>query len=1389
MLSVMSMESGGDSHPVDPGSISDEDLLALFQPNLDNDSPASNLDYFSDLADLAQSSAPLNEGERQTSAAPVYPGEHQDSLWPDSKYNQSFNRSWSPYLNGIEDISDESSDSTDMPPASVFHPEQDMHISNQNSPFSSAAMNVDQDITNLPNIQVPVLLRNSEEHSNSSQLDKGLEFPSSTVSLLPTSHQSQNEFFPNSSQSSGFSSSGNNELSRYWDPHLSGLLDEEGEVFKSSMKAVDLSVSGRTDFSNHSSEIPFGKEFIGKFESEIVNVKGKISSGEIVSLVRASSMFDPYGIQVENRFGIIIGSIKGKHAVVLSHILDKSLAIIKGKVSVTPRNIFSFPLTINLWGDLDKMGQVLDYLKANDIPVESQFRMDNTQNQPTSSLFPMDYGHVLSSRTYVSPIEMENELDEMFKTLDEGDKVTEADPALAVRTPMYPHQKQALNWMMCKENKDTLPPFWNKRGDLYVNTLTKERTVKKPDSIHGGILADDMGLGKTLEMISLIVTNFVKGKPLAEPCSKVTRDHFGSVGKMSKSTSFSRIKQESDSKSSLDSSSNSPSPHRLILPSHPSTASVDIISECNNFHALNNVAVKMEDQDSLSSGFETSRSTDLTTEVLERKPIPPLVLKRSVSRRSSKRSIWCVDSDDEDIEDLSLCLGNEFKGKGVGKKSKNQESSEVAVLVAMNSSQNCSPGELQQPVDYKDVPVGDLHVQNNVIDGPHLTRNKTEYPEKKLLEQVTEHGNSLEEAIDVDALPDNANTVPNNSQDVIMVSEDLQVVKPEPNDYSETKVQEAAIVISDSEDELPDIVSPLIKKKLAIKKLSQKVNAYVDKETGRTCTNSPRGTLIICPLSVISNWVDQFEEHIADNVLINLHVYYGQKRTLDVEFLKGQDVVVTTYSTLMSDFKRGDSSPLHQVEWLRVVLDEGHIIRNPAAQQTKAIFKLEAERRWVLTGTPIQNSLKDLWSLINFLKVEPFTEKHFWNRIIAVPMIKHEPQAVRRVAHLVRNLALRRTKNQQLNGKPILSLPGRHVYLEKITLSPEERSVYDAVQNRSQDIFGDFCDDGTLLNHYGTILTLLLRLRQLCCHSLLVRKTLAKNKNPDAVLDDILHSDNAISEGDKGDRQKLIAQLMAVLESGSDEECSICLESLKEPIITSCAHVYCRKCIEHVIETNLNEARCPMCRSLVEKNELYGVPENAENVNGNQESLEIAPNEWKSSAKVDALMKALHELRLSDPNVKSVIVSQFTALLTLLETPLEEQGFKFARLDGSMRAGDRSAAVHQFSDKSPGSPTIFLLSLKAGGVGINLTAASRVFLMDPAWNPAAEDQCFDRCHRLGQTSDVIITKFVIEDSIEERMLELQDKKRQLINGVLDKKLSADQRRDIRINEIRTLLNL
>ncbi|KAK3777641.1 hypothetical protein RRG08_021753 [Elysia crispata] len=1296
-----------------------------------------------------------------------------------------------------------------------------------------------------------------------------------------------------------------------WDTTLSQLSNLSG-ILEEPEPEVDL-VDDSQDIQAETED-----ELFGTIRSDIVGVqyyKGTVSNNEMVNLVREPmNKYDQCALRVDNVTNEQVGHIKREHAKALSFVVDSNYAKVEGLIPFGANNKFRIPVVISLWGNSDKKAQALAVLKSHSISVAPNpvKRVASGSGLGLGTSLPGhtlgDYGHVVSQRTIVSPSEMESAMDQMFETLDEGDKTTEASPAQAIKTGLYPHQKQALNWMICRENKGILPPFWEKQGNMYINTLTICHTHIKPASVCGGIVADDMGLGKTLQVISLILTNFVDGKPLAWPMQGTLRCPIGvTVKKNVKSTvdkaciGSSGTSCENSQRTSISKNSTYVSCSSVATP-HISEKSVaytspnlsaqqakrstpmnnikdgertnitpkEIVQAKSNYNTVIDSSVKkisIEDPDFIP---------DVSEKVIEVTPV-------SRSRRERKRPVQYCYSDEEIEKELEECTSDKGKRKkrSAGKKSTPlavtdsnkvinlasctkafddvKESKDLlkfpATQVVLTTMQDSKKANLEYNSVGEQIPDNLSFAQNST--GSELSWEKlhmdvvypnkggsTEESETKLVsEEILKMEDSLipnktldsAEIIVIDDWDDSVKKDVAGKDckfDVRFISDTSPTDKKTPSvsDFqqktgimSEKKLskdvsssQEPLFVVdSDDDDDLPDI-SPFVPETNS-ESIPDKLGSDYEAGTGRAKTAGPRGTLVICPLSVISNWVGQFEEHLHQQVHISLYVYYGGCRKKDLRLLREQDVVITTYSTLASDFKSVKKSPLHQVEWLRLVLDEGHIIRNPASQQAKAVFQLQARRKWVLTGTPIQNSMKDLWSLINFLGVKPFTDRTWWNRTIARPLAKRESKAIHRVSHLMRNLALRRTKNQQLNGRPLIALPKRHIYLEKIKFGEEERAVYEAMQENGQIIIGRYFSQGTLLHHYGEVLAILTRLRQLCCHPLLVASAVNKvlENNPGAAITEVFEPTAAgipqaatpapFAALAEEERQRLINQLLYVLNSGSDQECAICLDSIRRGVITACAHVYCRPCIEAVIENEQPNPKCPLCRAELSKGQLIEAPAenkrrgedqnecgNAEErsaIEEEAESMWPTPETWQSSAKIDALMKGLIQLREQDPKIKSIVVSQFTSLLDLIEIPLGMQGFHFARLDGCMSASERVQAVEEFSAQNCSAPTVFLLSLKAGGVGINLTAASRVFLMDPAWNPASEEQCFDRCHRLGQTKDVVVTRFVIDDTVEDRMLELQEKKRQLMKGAFGRSQSREERRNNLVDMIRNLIRI
>jgi superfamily II DNA or RNA helicase len=399
-------------------------------------------------------------------------------------------------------------------------------------------------------------------------------------------------------------------------------------------------------------------------------------------------------------------------------------------------------------------------------------------------------------------------------------------------------------------------------------------------------------------------------------------------------------------------------------------------------------------------------------------------------------------------------------------------------------------------------------------------------------------------------------------------------------------------------------------------------------------------SLVVCPKSVVHNWVDEIKRF---RPALRTTIYHGPKRQLDPD----ADVTLTTYALL-----RLDADRLAQELWDTVVLDEGQAIKNLGSQTARAAFDLRGKFRILLSGTPVENRLEELWSAMHFANpgllggVSDFQERY------ANPIASGNPEAAARLRSKIRPFVLRRTKREVLP-----ELPSRTDMVLHVELDDAERSVYDAVRVATKrSVAEKLAQGGGVL----AALEALLRLRQAACHSGL-----------------------------------------------------------------------------------------------------------------------IPGQQAETSSKVERLVEALEDAVAEGH--KALVFSQWTSLLDRVEPHLRAAGIRFSRLDGSTR--DRAAVVGEFQDSA--GPPVLIVSLKAGGTGINLTAADHVFLLDPWWNPAVEDQAADRAHRFGQERPVMVYRMVAKDTVEERILGLQESKRQIAAVALGE---ASQAAGITRDELLALLD-
>jgi SWI/SNF-related matrix-associated actin-dependent regulator of chromatin subfamily A3 len=302
---------------------------------------------------------------------------------------------------------------------------------------------------------------------------------------------------------------------------------------------------------------------------------------------------------------------------------------------------------------------------------------------------------------------------------------------------------------------------------------------------------------------------------------------------------------------------------------------------------------------------------------------------------------------------------------------------------------------------------------------------------------------------------------------------------------------------------------------------------------------------------------------------------------------------------------------------------------------------------------------------------------------------------------------------------------------------------------------------------YRHLLEILLRLRQVCCHWKLCGDDRVSN------LLKMLESEDVV---ELNDENRLALQAILQLSMDNSDECVVCLETLHNPVITACKHVFGYECIERVIT---EQHKCPMCRAQLKDTEqlVYPAAEAAEE----DQDIDI---DTKSS-KTEALMSILKASR-RDPKSKVVIFSQWTSFLNIIQHQVADAGYNYTRIDGTMSASQRDAAMHEL-DSNPAC-RILLASLAVCSVGLNLVAADTVILADSWWAPAIEDQAVDRVHRLGQTRPTTVWRLIMEDSIEERVLEIQKEKRLLVGKAFrEKGGKRDAAKSMRVADIQKLL--
>ncbi|CAA2960840.1 helicase-like transcription factor CHR28 [Olea europaea subsp. europaea] len=586
------------------------------------------------------------------------------------------------------------------------------------------------------------------------------------------------------------------------------------------------------------------------------------------------------------------------------------------------------------------------------------------------------------------------------------------------------------------------------------------------------------------------------------------------------------------------------------------------------------------------------------------------------------------------------------------------------------------------------------------------------------------------------------------------------------------------------------------------------------------------GTLVVCPASVLRQWARELDEKVTSEARLAVLVYHGGSRTKDPAALAGYDVVVTTYSIvtnevpkrplveeddeeqkdlsrygLSSEFsmnkkpkkssvkkslKKGgkeidlpsfdsDCGTLARVKWSRVILDEAQTIKNHRTQVARACCSLRAKRRWCLSGTPIQNSIDEVFSYFRFLRYQPYDKLKTFGTSIKFPISRNAVHGYKKLQVILRQIMLRRTKGTLIDGEPIINLPPKTTHLTRVEFSTEERAFYNRLEAQSRSQFKAYAAAGTVNQNYANILLLLLRLRQACDHPLLV-----KGLSSDPVGKE--SSDMA-----KRLPKELLVNLLKLLEA-SLAICLVCKDPPENAVVTMCGHVFCFQCVNEFLTGEDSTCPAPECKEQLGADVVYSKPTlwrciSSDTDNDVPFSSEVDENSMVLQKEyVSSKIKAVLEILRShckpktsssasssgkgyldsdtDGSEKAIVFSQWTGMLNLVEESLKDSCISYRRLDGTMTLLARDRAVKDFNTIREVS--VMLMSLKAGNLGLNMVAACRVILLDLWWNPSTEDQAVDRAHRIGQTRAVTVSRLTIKDTVEDRILSLQDDKRKMI---------------------------
>ena len=521
------------------------------------------------------------------------------------------------------------------------------------------------------------------------------------------------------------------------------------------------------------------------------------------------------------------------------------------------------------------------------------------------------------------------------------------------------------------------------------------------------------------------------------------------------------------------------------------------------------------------------------------------------------------------------------------------------------------------------------------------------------------------------------------------------------------------------------------------------------------------GTLIVCPPILRDQWKSEIDKYTRQGVLKVLLYEKSKNKQVTEDSILENDVVIVSYKTLSEEIRRKDPL-ITKIFWHRVVLDEAHFIRTNTALCAKASFQLKAKYRWALSGTPTQNKFDDLFSLLHFLRIDPWgLKKSYWNSALDYIGSRRDPSLL---DAMLGPIMLRRTKESlSLVDKREINLPPKTIVTKQIILNKEEAKAYHDSKKAALDDFLTLSKKKFSRENYFHVFKRIIRMRQVCDHPLLLKlnekpqKEVLRAKLKEFleerdihINDDFYnqegHQSHEIPEIQNGVSIKCLREKIKALKNNVVEDCSICLCQPQVIAFTTCGHTFCEDCIfEHL---QCGQKFCPNCRTKIKEDDVLIFSQHSEN-----------SVEYKPSTKVAAVMEVV--IKIVQKREKCICFTQWLGMMDIFEKEMSRVGIKFVRIDGRCSKNKKSKILREFRENNE--ITVLIVSLMLGGVGLNLTEANHVLLIEPWWNPGVEAQAIERVHRIGQRKPVNVTRFICQNTVEERMLELQETKKNILN--------------------------